>query len=300
MIYAVGETVFDIFFRSYNPAAAKPGGSAFNAIISLGRMGVPSTFISEVGNDRIGNYIRQFLAENGVFNDYVEMFDDGKTALSLAFLNENSDAEYDFYKHYPSHRLQKEIPEFSKEDYLLFGSFYGLNPLLRPQIRRLLKNAAGAGALIYYDPNFRDSHMDDLEELRDIIEENIRAADLVRASDEDLRNIYGVSGVDEAYERISPMCKYFIYTANADGVDLRAPGIALHINVERIKPVSTVGAGDSFNAGILYSLYTQGVQKDNLSELKVNEWEQILKTAAAFSKVVCLSFENYIPVGFEI
>ena len=98
MIYALGETVFDIIFKDFKPQAAKPGGSSFNAMITLGRLGVPGSFISEVGNDRIGNYIKEFLTDNGIRNEYVVLFEDGKSALSLAFLNLSSDAVYEFYK----------------------------------------------------------------------------------------------------------------------------------------------------------------------------------------------------------
>ena len=293
-VYAVGETVFDIIFKNYQPQAAKPGGSAFNAIISLGRLGIPSSFISEVGNDRVGTHIRDFLLENGVDNRYVVQFDDGKSALSLAFLNERSDAEYDFYKDYPAQRLNEEFPEFSADDYLLYGSFYGLNPALRPQMLKLLNGASGAHAMIYYDPNFRSSHQDDLPALRSIIEENFKLSDLVRASDEDLENIYGVKNADDAWTILSRYCDYFIYTANAHGIDLRTPELSLHLEVEAIEPLSTIGAGDTFNAGVLYGLFTRGIRQTGLAELGEKEWTAILETAAGFSREVCLSLENYI------
>lgn len=293
-VYAVGETVFDIIFKDFHPEAAKPGGSAFNAMITLGRLGIPGSFISEVGNDRVGNYILQFLADNGVDNEYVVMFEDGKSALSLAFLNASSDAEYDFYKDYPNQRLNEEMPQFGPGDYLLFGSFYGLNPVLRPQITSLLDAATASNALVYYDPNFRSSHLASLEQLKTIIEENVRAATIVRASDEDMHNIYGVASASEAWEKIAPRCDYFVYTANAHGVDLFTPAIQLHIEVDRIEPVSTVGAGDTFNAGILYGLYTRGVTRRNLDQLGEAEWKEILQTAAGFSREVCLSYDNYV------
>lgn len=293
-VYAVGETVFDIIFKDFQPQAAKPGGSAFNAMITLGRLGIPGSFISEVGNDRIGNHILQFLADNGVDNEYVVAFDDGKSALALAFLNAASDAEYDFYKDYPNQRLNEEMPHFQKGDYLLFGSFYGLNPVLRPQITSLLDAAKKSDALVYYDPNFRSGHLATLDQLKSIIEENIAASTIVRASDEDVHNIYGVETAEEAWEKIEPLCDHFVYTANARGVDLFTPGLRLHVDVERIEPISTVGAGDTFNAGILYGLYTRGITPQNLDTLGENDWRELLATAAAFSREVCLSYDNYV------
>ncbi|MDA3822540.1 MAG: carbohydrate kinase [Bacteroidales bacterium] len=298
LVYAVGETVFDIIFQNYEPKAAKPGGSAFNAMISLGRLGIKGKFISELGNDKIGRHILQFLDENGVDSEYVVKFEDGKSALSLAFLNEASDAEYDFYKDYPNQRLNKEMPEFTENDYLLFGSFYALNPALRPQVEALLNAANKSNALVYYDPNFRSSHLEDLDLLKTIIENNFQASTIVRASDEDLFNIYGVSNVNDAWKEISRFCDYFVYTANAKGVDLITRNFQLHVDVDVIQPVSTIGAGDTFNAGIIYGLYTRGINTRTLSSLDSNEWQKILETAALFSKEVCLSYENYISEEF--
>jgi fructokinase len=298
-IYAVGETVFDIIFKDFQPEAAKPGGSSFNAAISLGRLGLPVSFISEVGNDRLGKYILNFLSENGVNNEYVVRFEDGKSALSLAFLNEFSDAEYDFYKDYPTQRLQEEMPEFNPDDYFLFGSFYGLNPALRPQMKKLIENAGQSGALVYYDPNFRSSHLDDLDHLKSIIEENFLASSIIRASDEDLRNIYNSGSAEKAWEIVSRFCDYFIYTANAKGVDLFTKEFKIHLDVEAITPVSTIGAGDTFNAGILYGLYKRSITSQNLNELGKEGWTEILKIASRFSKEVCLSYENYLSLEFS-
>jgi fructokinase len=297
-IYAVGETVFDIIFKDYTPRAAKPGGSAFNAMISLGRLGIPAEFISEVGDDRIGHHILDFLQENGVGAGYVVQFDDGKTALSLAFLNDSSDAEYDFYKDYPAQRLNEEMPVFSDTDYLLFGSFYGLNPVLRPQIENLLDAANRKNALVLYDPNFRSSHLADLNLLKNIIEKNFSASTVVRASDEDLNNIYGVKNAHEAWQKISQFSDYLVYTANSHGIDLLTNDFNLHIEVDRIEPLSTIGAGDTFNAGMLYEFYKRGITAGSLGSLGKSDWSEILKTAAAFSKEVCMSYENYISPGF--
>ena len=96
-VIGIGETVLDIIFRNEQPISAVPGGSTFNAIISLGRSGVSTSFISETGNDRVGRNIIQFLRDNGCEADAVNMYPDSKSPLSLAFLNEQNDAEYIFY-----------------------------------------------------------------------------------------------------------------------------------------------------------------------------------------------------------
>ena len=67
-VIGIGETILDIIFRGDQPSAAVPGGSVFNGIVSLGRMGINVGFISETGNDRVGNIILQFMRENHIPN----------------------------------------------------------------------------------------------------------------------------------------------------------------------------------------------------------------------------------------
>ena len=70
-VIGIGETILDILFKNEQPTAAVPGGSAFNGLISLGRAGLDVTFISEVGNDRVGKNILNFMKENGVNSKHV-------------------------------------------------------------------------------------------------------------------------------------------------------------------------------------------------------------------------------------
>jgi fructokinase len=298
MIYTIGETLLDIIFKGREPQTAKPGGSAFNASITLGRLGAPVNFISEMGNDRVGDLIAEFMEENGVAARFISRYAPGQTAIALAFLDERSDAEYEFYKDYPEQRLAVDFPDFQKDDILLFGSFYALNPGIRPRVKELLEKADKAGAIIVYDPNFRRSHLPERDQLVPVIRENIGYATLVRASDEDLSNIFDTEGPDEAWEKIGSLTDALVYTANAKGVELRTSSQNLHMEVERIEPVSTIGAGDTFNAGLIYGLWKRGVTREQIGTLDRTRWEELISTAMLFSRAVCMSFDNYLPHGF--
>ena len=164
-VIGIGETVLDIIFRDNSPIAAVPGGSTFNALISLGRSGVDATFISETGNDRVGKNIIAFLEENGVSTHYVNVFPNSKSPLSLAFLNESNDAEYVFYKDHPHDQLDFLNPEVNPDDIVLFGSYYALNPVIRAQVQGFLEYARSRGAILYYDVNFRAAHSHEVMKL---------------------------------------------------------------------------------------------------------------------------------------
>ena len=138
-VIGIGETILDIIFRGEQPTAAVPGGSVFNGIVSLGRIGVPICFISETGNDHVGNIILNFMRENNIPTDHVNVFPDGKSPVSLAFLNNRSDAEYIFYKDYPKQRLDVEYPQIQEDDIVIIGSYYALNPVLRDKLFARIK-----------------------------------------------------------------------------------------------------------------------------------------------------------------
>ncbi len=297
-VYAVGETILDIIFKDGEPRTARPGGSSFNAAITLGRLGVPVTFISEMGKDRVGDMIEDFLRENGVDSKYVSRYEKGQSAISLAFLNQKSDAEYQFYKDYPHQRLAVDFPDFKADDLLMFGSFYALNPGIRPRVKTLLENARAAGTTIIYDPNFRSSHLAERDELLDMILENIGFATVLRASDEDLLNIFGVENALDAWEKVKDRCPVLVYTANAHGVHLITKHLEFKVEVEEIQPVSTIGAGDTFNAGLLYGISRAGYSRGELAKLGRAEWELLIQRAVMFSREVCLSYDNYLPIAF--
>jgi fructokinase len=300
-VIGIGETVLDIIFRNDQPVSAVPGGSTFNAIISLARAGVPTSFISETGNDRIGKTIIKFLKDNGCNADCVTVFPDSKSPLSLAFLNEKTDAEYIFYKDHPHDRLDFSYPEVKADDLVLFGSYYALNPVIRPQVKAFLEYAHQRGAILYYDVNFRASHQNEVMKLTPNLLENFELADIVRGSSEDFEILFKKNDPDVVYRsQISFYTKKMIYTNADKPVELRADnGMKKQYPIQPISTVSTIGAGDNFNAGFLYGLIQEGItRKDVLKGLSEEQWDQVINYGLQFSANVCGSLDNYISQDF--
>ena len=252
-VIGIGETVLDILFKNDQPQKAVPGGSTFNSIVSLGRAGVPCVMVTEVGDDHIGEMTCKFLRDNGVSDEYVCRHKGTKSHITLAFLDENNDAQYTFYKDHASAALDGKLPEISAEDVVLFGSFFAINPAIRPAVSMLLHNARKAGAWLYYDINFRKSHIPDIPDVMANIEENMRLADVVRGSKEDFEYLYGLSDPDAIYEKVKPFCERFILTDGAREIRIYTPAGCEIFPVQPIETVSTVGAGDNFNAGYIYA-----------------------------------------------
>ena len=298
-VIGIGETILDIIFEGNQPSAAVPGGSVFNGIVSLGRAGVNVSFISETGHDRVGNIILQFMCENNIPTDHVNVFPDGKSPVSLAFLNEHSDAEYIFYKDYPKQRLDVLFPEIHEDDIVIIGSYYALNPVLRDKILELLETAKEKKAIIYYDPNFRSSHKDEAIKLTSTIIENLEYADIVRGSAEDFFYMYGLNDADKIYkDKIQFYCPNFICTAGAEQISLRTKNCRKEYPIEPLKAISTIGAGDNFNAGLIYGMLKYDVRYRNLDNLDENTWDKIIRYGKDFAAEVCKSFNNSISKEF--
>jgi fructokinase len=300
-VIGIGETVLDIIFKDNQPVSAVPGGSAFNAAVSLGRSGINTTFISEAGNDRIGEYVIKFLRDNGVNADNIAVFPESKSPVSLAFLDEQNHPDYIFYKDHPHDQLEFQDPDVQKDDIVIFGSFFAINPVIRPQVAGFLENARNKGAILYYDVNYRSSHKHEIMKITPNLIENLEYADFVRGSDEDFGVLYNMQDPDKVYNaEISFYCKKFICTQGAKPIEVRAEnGFKKSYPVRNTQTVSTIGAGDNFNAGFIYGMLKYGIIRDDIDRgLTEEQWDKIIECGQLFSAEFCKDIYNYISPEF--
>ncbi len=291
-IYTIGETVLDIIFKNRQPEKAIPGGSMLNSAVSLGRLKEPVYFITELGKDFSGNIIKDFLIENNVNTDYIYEYD-GNTTLALAFLDENNNAEYNFYKLHPKKRFNITFPVINKGDILLFGSFIAIDRAVRSKIVKFLSKAKEKEAIIVYDPNFRKPHLHELPQILPFIKENMKFADIVKGSDEDFQLIFNSCDSEELYNIIN--CRNLIITRGAKEVTLKTKDFKKNYHVNTVEIKSTIGAGDNFNAGILYGIARYDA---DINSIDRDIWDRIIKNSITFASHVCTTYDNYITREF--
>lgn len=294
-ITGIGETVLDIVFQEMQPQAAVPGGSTFNAMITLGRTAgrdfteVGLRMVSQIGDDPVGDIVFSFMQQNRVRTDAM-IRAKGQTTVSMAMLDEHRNAKYEFFRDQGLPPFQAPDLDFGPGDLVLFGSYFAINPATREQTRAIVYKARAAGATVYYDINFRKVH--DAGTSRPRIEENMALSDIVRGSSEDIEGLYGTADASEVYrEFISPRCKTFICTRGAQETEVFSPGFHKTYPVPQGTPVvSTIGAGDNFNAGTLYALVKLGKP----------DWDTIIPIAHRFSANVVASMFNYVDEDFLV
>lgn len=300
-VIGIGETMLDIIFKNGKPIEAVPGGSTFNGIISLGRAGVKTVFVSETGNDRVGEYVRDFLRDNNVDTSAINVFQETKSPVSLAFLDKDNNADYIFYRDQKHDHMDFTYPDIQKDDIVVFGSFYAVNPALRPQVSGLLDFARQRGAIIYYDVNFRKAHQADVMKVTPNLIDNLEYADIVRGSKEDFEVLYKKDSAERVYRaETSFYCKRFIYTDGPNPVSVFSNnGFHKEYAMPKTETVSTIGAGDNFNAGFIYGMIKYGVTRDDVEQgLSEEVWDKLIATATAFSADCCKDIFNYISKGF--
>ena len=298
-VITIGESLLEIIFLNNQPSIAIPGGSVLNTAVSLGRSGIKTCFSGVVGKDLAGDYIDDFLKDNGIDTRYFKLQHNRQTPASLAFTRPDS-TYYQFYRCNAPHIEDYFLPETKEDDILLIGSWFAVNPENAPLLLPYLRHSANKGTLIYYDLNFRKNHLKDLAGSISNILEIIQLADIIKVSEEDLENVFGSEDIHTLYDKLCPDTeKFFIKTSGAKAVIVKSNDFSFEVAVPPIIPISTIGAGDSFNAGLLHYLIHEKLHRKELAGLAKTDWHQIITRGIRFSQEVCNSKENYIPVDFR-
>jgi len=300
MVYTLGESLLDIILENLDKVTAKPGGSMLNATISLCRAGIPVSLITELGDDETGNLIMDFLQNNHVSTELVTRYKDSKTVLAIAILDKNKKPTYTFLKSYPKRRRLAPLPNFIRSDTLLFGSLYSLDPDLHPVLKTYVEAAKNAGALVIYDPNIR--HPETLKNpiLKKALMENLQWADIIKGSNEDYEAIFGNQEPEEQLKSVHNINQkaYVIMTAGKSGSLALYDNRFTRVKARETEVVSTIGAGDGFNAGIIAFLAKAGKNAREMIKAESLFRENLIKTGTDFASDVCSSEENYISISF--
>jgi len=255
MVYTIGEVVLDIIFKTIDDVKVKPGGSMLNTAVSLGRLGVNVSHVSTISTDRASEMLIHFLEKNGVLTKYIFRSSLIKTNLALAYLNEKNNAEYSFYKDKLEMQNEFEFPEIESSDIIHYGSFFSINQNVHNQLHKFFDSIASQNITKLYDPNFRSAHLPELQKLKPMIENNFKKATLVKGSNEDFEHIYGIQTGDQAWLIMKGFgVKVLFYTKGENGSEIYTEKGNVLLDANKIKVISTIGAGDTYSAGIIYFL----------------------------------------------
>ncbi|KFG68326.1 carbohydrate kinase [Microvirga sp. BSC39] len=295
MILVSGEALIDLFIGTATatgfPAEAVAGGSPFNVAIGLGRLGRPAAFLSTLSEDVFGTFLAEKLAESGVSSSYIQRLPN-VTTLSVVATSPSGQPQYSFYAPNSADRaltpeaLPAELP--ADVNAIAAGSYaLGVEPIASA-IETLLRREAGA-RVISLDPNVRPRVVGDLSAYRERFNNLLAYADIVKASDEDIELLYethDLAATARTWLRRGP--KLVIVTRGEKGPLAAFGDTILERPVPKIAVVDTVGAGDTFHAGLLAWLDANGLlTPQGVAGLGKAQVTTALDFAAAAAAIVC-------------
>ena len=287
-VLAVGEALVDVVHGAEATVSEHPGGSVANVAVALARLGQPVCLATSVGTDRRGRAVASWLAEAGVQitpgSTHAE-----RTPTATAQLAPDGTATYTFDLTWapPTGARSGRWADWREAAALHTGSLAALLEPGASAVARLV-DAARVSATISYDPNIRPVLIDDAAATRRAVEAWIARADIVRASADDVAWMYpgdDLRDVARRWQRAGPAI--VVITRGGAGAwaacrlgEVDHPGRPVAV-------VDTVGAGDTFDAGILASLKMQNLltkaQVANLTE------DQIAKALALGAKAAAVT-----------
>ena len=247
----IGESLIDIVQRTEGPAQEHVGGSPANVAVGLARLGHEVIFATQVGDDERGSRIVTHCEREGIL--LTEGSVGGRrTSTATATLDRTGAATYGF-----DLAWQLTVPPpLDGVTHVHTGS---VGATIEPGASAVLTTiqSAHASATISYDPNARPSLMGDAHEVRAKVEQLVGLSDVVKASDEDIAWLYDdapLSDVLRLWGQLGPALMVVTRGDKGAVVGLGLSGELTSVDAAVIDVVDTVGAGDSFMAGLLSGL----------------------------------------------
>lgn len=264
MILCCGEALIDMLPRTTTEGesafAPYVGGAVFNSAIALGRLGAPAAFFSGLSSDLFGGQLREALGASKVSSTYAHT-SPRPTTLAFVRLN-NGQATYTFYDENTAGRMLtiEDLPELGSEiEAMLFGAISLISEPAGSAYEEFMRREHERRVMML-DPNIRPNFIADKAKHLRRIRGMMAMADIVKLSDEDL-NWFGEAGSHEDVVRnwLERGPKLIVVTHGSEGAVGYSSRHRVTVVPDKVEVVDTVGAGDTFNAGILASLHEQGL-----------------------------------------
>ena len=292
MILCCGEALIDMLPRTttlgedaYAPYA---GGAIFNTAIALGRLGVPAGFFTGLSDDMMGDILRKTLGESGVDYSYCATLSRPTTVAFVKLVDGH--ASYAFYDENTAGRMitEAELPVLGEDCEALHFGAISLIPEPCGSTYEALLAREHEKRVISLDPNIRPGFIRDKDAHMGRIRRMAAMSDIVKFSDEDLA-WFGLEGDEDALARhwLHHGAKLVVVTRGAEGAVGYTADHKVTVPSERVTVVDTVGAGDTFDAGVLASLKMQNLlTKQQVAKLSE---DQIAKALALGAKAAAVT-----------
>jgi fructokinase len=308
MIVVCGEALFDVFAQQETEKgielSARKGGSPFNLAVGVARLGARAQFFGGLSGDMFGRSLHAALAAEGVDLSAAPR-PAAATALVLVDVDAHGVPLYTFYGAGTAERMVRpqdldKVPTDAAAIHV--GSYCMVVEPVAASLRALVERQRGR-SLIVYDPNVRLTIEPSVQIWHDTLQWMLPRTDLLKVSEEDLQALYpSLSSAAFIEHALAAGVGLVVVTRGGDGV--LAATRTLPVQALAALPVAvvdTVGAGDTFQAGLLAWLERAGcLTRPALERMEAGALAAALRVAAPTAAITCSRRGADLPYLSEV
>ena len=307
MFLSCGEALYDLFPSAETDTGfafdARIGGSPFNVAVGLARLERRTALFTGLSSDPLGRRLERTLEDEGVDTAWL-VSKQNQTTLALVSLGTGGVPHYTFYGHDAADSSvgEADLPDLPPT--VAAVSFGSYSLVVEPTGSSLLQLARRHhdSKLVSLDPNPRLNVEPDVRRWRRRVDAFSELADLIKVSDEDLEILFPGDEIDSAISRWNSRgVPLIVVTRGGDGALVSLRGELFEASGHTTEVVDTVGAGDSFHAGLLCGLDEVGkATKAGLREVSLDECRRIVDFAMLAAVMTCTRRGADLPRRCEL
>lgn len=256
-IWVLGDAVVDLIPDGENHYLKCAGGAPANVAVGVSRLGIPAGFIGRVGNDPLGKFMQQTLQSEKVATEQMILDPNQRTSTVIVGLDDG-ERSFTFMVNPSADQFLEvgDLPQFQAGEWLHCCSIALINDPSRSTTFEAIRRIKQAGGFFSFDPNLRESLWKSLDEMKQVVNQAVALADVLKFSEEELTLLTNTTSLEAATVAITAQYpeKLIIITLGKDGAIYHLNGESKLVAGKALKPVDTTGAGDAFVSGLLAGL----------------------------------------------
>lgn len=256
-IWVTGDAVVDLIPDGEQHYLKCAGGAPANVAVGVARLGGQSAFIGRVGKDPLGEFMRQTLNQEKVDTQHMIVDPQQRTSTVIVGLD-NGERSFTFMVNPSADQFLQvaDLPNFQANEWLHCCSIALINNPSREATFEAIRRIKSVGGYFSFDPNLRESLWASFEEMKNVVNQVIALADVIKISEEEITLLTDQDNLEQAFSTLTALYpeKLIIVTLGKEGALYHYQGRQNLIKGKSIAPVDTTGAGDAFVGGLLAGL----------------------------------------------
>ncbi len=293
-VICMGEVLVEFVSTQANTPLARapgfikaPGGAPANVAVALQRLGAPATFVSKVGDDPFGVYLRDSLAADGIDTRYVFVDPQARTTAVFVAVWDDGHKDLCFYRNPGADMMLREdeidARLFDGARCFHFGSITFIHEPAASAQRKALRIAQERGLMITFDPNYRPTLWPDVETAQRVIRDSFRQCHLAKISEEEWEVATGHTDLESGIRAVLDRgVELLVISRGANGAIATNGVYQIDLPAVPVNVVETTGAGDGFMAAMISRLLPE---RERLGSLRLVA-ESVVRDALAYAIVV--------------